>query len=145
MTIAPGDCRRSVAWAGLLCAVCVAMAGCGDPMMNSGVAHPGTQPGNQSDTKLPESGSVPVVGDAREKDPEAGQPAAGQPETARSRAFTVEGPEGAVRITFDDLDLMKLLSMDPVTPDCIERMPGWLKDLAGKTVRIRGFMKPSGV
>jgi hypothetical protein len=48
-------------------------------------------------------------------------------------------------VTFDDLDLFKLLKMDPVTSDCIERMPEWLTGLEGKQIRIRGFMKPSSV
>ena len=54
----------------------------------------------------------------------------------------MEGPNGALRITFDDLDLLKLLKMDPVTPDCIEKMPDWLKGLSDRKVRVRGFMKP---
>ena len=66
-------------------------------------------------------------------------------EAARPREFSVEGPDGALRINFDDLDLMKLINMDPVTPDCVEKMPDWLRGLAGKPVRVRGFMKPSGV
>src|SRR5207302_1387752 len=61
---------------------------------------------------------------------------------ARPRTFAVEGPDGALRVNFDELDLLKVLNMDPVTPDCVEKMPDWLKDLSGKKVRIRGFMKP---
>lgn len=60
----------------------------------------------------------------------------------RERTFAVEGPDGAIRVGFDDLDLLKILRMDPVTPDCVEKMPGWLQKLDGKKVRIRGFMKP---
>lgn len=59
-----------------------------------------------------------------------------------NREFVVEGPDKALRVGYDDLDLLKLLKMDPVTPDCIEKMPSWLRALDGKTVRIRGFMKP---
>ncbi len=40
---------------------------------------------------------------------------------------------------------MKLINMDTVTSDCIEMMPAWLRDLNGKHVRIRGYMKPSGL
>jgi hypothetical protein len=58
------------------------------------------------------------------------------------RTFAVEGPDGALRVGFDDLDLLKVLKMDPVTPDCAEKMPEWLKGLNGRTVRIRGYMKP---
>lgn len=62
--------------------------------------------------------------------------------SVEERAFRSEGPDGAVRVTFDDLDLLKVLKMDPVTPDCVQKMPPWLKGLNGKKVRIRGFMKP---
>jgi hypothetical protein len=68
--------------------------------------------------------------------------AADPPVPPAHRDFVVEGPDGALRVGFDDLDLLKLLRMDPVTPDCVEKMPGWLRGLDGKTVRIRGFMKP---
>ncbi|MCY2963491.1 MAG: DUF3299 domain-containing protein, partial [Planctomycetota bacterium] len=60
----------------------------------------------------------------------------------KDRQFRAEGPHGALRITYDDLDLLKLLQMDPVTPDCVEKMPAWLRALDGKPVRLRGFMKP---
>lgn len=59
-----------------------------------------------------------------------------------NREFVVEGPDKALRVGFDDLDLLKILRMDPVTADCVDRMPAWLRGLDGKTVRIRGFMKP---
>ena len=64
---------------------------------------------------------------------------------ARPRTFVVEGPADALRISFVDLDLMKLINMDPVTADCVEKMPEWLRQLDGKQVRIRGYMKPSGL
>lgn len=151
---------------GMLCAACLVSSGCSDPIMNSGIAHPGNQSGNQSGasqpglTPVPEAGEdrtieqsqatfdqqagLPQEGAAVALEPAAGQPA-GEPDGARPREFSVEGPQGALRVNFDDLDLMKLLNMDPVTPDCVEKMPAWLRDLSGKTVRVRGFMKPSGV
>jgi hypothetical protein len=113
-------------------------------MMNSGIAHPGTQKETQAIVSQPEVSSLPAVEDAQDKKIEPDQPA-GQIDNARPREFSAEGPEGALRITFDDLDLMKLLNMDPVTSDCVERMPAWLRGLDGKKVRVRGFMKPSGV
>jgi hypothetical protein len=116
--------------------------------MNSGIAHPGNQADNQQGKQpgaaQPELNPVRPVAGSPDDVPEPGQPA-GQPDIARPREFSVEGPDGAVRITYDDLDLLKLLNMDPVTSDCVEKMPEWLKGLSGKTVRIRGFMKPSGV
>ena len=64
------------------------------------------------------------------------------PAAAKHREFVVEGTENALRVSFDDLDLLKVMRMDPVTPDCVDKMPAWLRGLDGKTVRIRGFMKP---
>jgi hypothetical protein len=69
--------------------------------------------------------------------------AAGAPvELPQNRTFRPEGPEQALRITYDDLDLLKWLQMDPVVPNCVEQMPEWMRDLNGKKVRLRGFMKP---
>ncbi|MFM8219006.1 MAG: hypothetical protein ACKOJF_08775 [Planctomycetaceae bacterium] len=58
------------------------------------------------------------------------------------RSFRAEGPNGALRITYDDFDLLKLLQMEPVTVDCVEQMPAWLRALDGKPIRLRGYMKP---
>ncbi|MFN9373565.1 MAG: hypothetical protein ACK6D3_16920 [Planctomycetaceae bacterium] len=69
-------------------------------------------------------------------------PAGAPAELPQSRTFRPEGAEQALRITYDDLDLLKWLQMDPVTPDCVEKMPEWLRGLNGKKVRLRGFMKP---
>ncbi|MFN0052584.1 MAG: hypothetical protein ACKV0T_10350 [Planctomycetales bacterium] len=70
-------------------------------------------------------------------------PPKAQPIPVPDRTFQVEGPEKALRITYEDLDLEKLIQMAPVTADCVEKMPGWLRNLDGKMVRIRGFMKPT--
>ncbi|MBI1311815.1 hypothetical protein GC176_11030 [bacterium] len=59
-----------------------------------------------------------------------------------SKKFKVEGPDEAVRVSFDDVDLLKVLNMDPVIPKAPELMPDWLKQLDGKRIRIRGFMIP---
>jgi hypothetical protein len=61
----------------------------------------------------------------------------------KSKDFRVEGPDGAVRVSYDDIDLLKVLNMDPVTPDAPKLMPTWLKELHGKRIRIRGFMSPA--
>jgi hypothetical protein len=58
------------------------------------------------------------------------------------RKFKVEGPNGALRITYDDLDVKKLLNLDNVVPDVDKKLPSWIKELHGKTVRLRGYMKP---
>lgn len=60
----------------------------------------------------------------------------------KNREFKVEGPENAVRVSYDDIDLLKVLNMDPVTPDAPNLMPDWLRNLDGRRIRIRGFMYP---
>lgn len=59
-----------------------------------------------------------------------------------ARTFKVEGPESAIRVSFDDVDLLKVMNLDPVPTDAPERLPKWLKELDGKRIRIRGFMFP---
>jgi hypothetical protein len=58
----------------------------------------------------------------------------------KERKFKVEGPEKAIRISYDDIDLLKVLNMEPVTADAPKLMPVWLKGLDGRRIRIRGFM-----
>jgi hypothetical protein len=60
-----------------------------------------------------------------------------------NKSFRPEGKEGALRVSYDDLDLLKVLNMDPVTPDAPDLMPAWLKGLEGRRIRIRGFMYPT--
>ena len=60
----------------------------------------------------------------------------------QSRSFKVEGPEQAIRVSFDDVDLLKVLNLDPVPADAPEQLPKWLKALDGKRIRVRGFMFP---
>lgn len=61
----------------------------------------------------------------------------------KNRDFEVVGPEGALRVTYDDIDLLRVLNMEPVTPDAVDFMPQWLKNLDGQRIRIRGFMYPA--
>lgn len=56
--------------------------------------------------------------------------------------FPTDRKTGALQLTYDDLNLFKVLNMDPVTPDAVSWMPEWMTSLNGKTVRIRGFMYP---
>jgi hypothetical protein len=158
MMIAPCDWRRTVVWAGVACAICVGTAGCGDPLTNSGIAHPGNRPSGSSPAPAtnPAAGdsitpgtSSPSAGGAQTGDvgvsqqPAATDPAAAQVDPTKPPTFEAEGPDGALRVTFGDLDLLKLLNMQTITSDCVEKLPDWLKGLAGKKVRIRGYMKPS--
>lgn len=57
-----------------------------------------------------------------------------------SRRFRKEG--NALRATFDDIDLLKVLNMEPVPVDAADHFPDWLKQLNGAHVRIRGYMRP---
>jgi hypothetical protein len=59
------------------------------------------------------------------------------------RKFKTTGPEDAIRVSFDDVDLLKVLNMDPVPATAPELFPEWLKQLDGKRVRIRGYMYPA--
>lgn len=60
----------------------------------------------------------------------------------KDATFRAEGPDGALRVSYDDLDLLKVLNMDPVPVDAADHFPKWLKNLDGKRIRIRGFMYP---
>jgi hypothetical protein len=58
------------------------------------------------------------------------------------QTFRVEGPEEAIRVSYDDIDLLKVLNMEPVPADCVAHFPDWLRNLDGRRIRIRGFMFP---
>ncbi len=58
------------------------------------------------------------------------------------KVFTPEGPENALRVSFDDLDLLKVLNMEPVPPNAADHFPEWLKNLNGKRIILRGWMYP---
>ena len=120
---------------------------------------------------LPASALVPVnvVSSVRalmsvpsgDQKPEAGLPASGLPTTEPSaepaaakasnqieilikdKKFQTEPKTGALRVSFDDLDLLKVCNMEPVVENAVDFMPDWLKGLNGKTVRVRGFMYPT--
>jgi hypothetical protein len=56
--------------------------------------------------------------------------------------FRRERGTDAVRVSYDDIDLLKVLNMEPVPPNAVEYFPEWLSSLNGKQIRIRGFMYP---
>ncbi|MEY3459575.1 MAG: hypothetical protein RL215_2732 [Planctomycetota bacterium] len=60
-----------------------------------------------------------------------------------SKRFRKERPSNAFRVSYDDIDLLKILNMEPVPPDAIAHFPDWLKQLDGQTIRIRGYMYPT--
>ncbi|MBM3972246.1 MAG: hypothetical protein FJ302_20660 [Planctomycetes bacterium] len=87
---------------------------------------------------------VPVSANGIEK-PSAPAEVTAAPTTVganESRTFKVEGPEDAIRVSFDDVDLLKVMNLDPVPADAPERLPKWLKELDGKRIRVRGYMFP---
>jgi len=61
------------------------------------------------------------------------------------KSFRRERGTDAVRISYDDIDLLKILNMEPVPPNAAEYFPEWLASLNGKQIRIRGWMYPTFV
>lgn len=146
-----------------------ASAGNGDPSHDppdgNGNSSPEAETGNSPspDGDAPDNDDAPYNGEAVEDPPgvevDSGidappggnsaintPPAADEPRAVKvlvkDRKFVAEGPESALRVSYDDIDLLKVLNMEPVTPDAPKLMPKWLKELDGKRIRIRGFMYP---
>ena len=61
------------------------------------------------------------------------------------KSFRRERGTDAVRISYDDIDLLKILNMEPVPANAAEYFPEWLAALDGKQIRIRGWMYPTFV
>jgi hypothetical protein len=59
------------------------------------------------------------------------------------KRFKKEGATGSLRVSYDDIDLLKVLNMEPVPPNAVEYFPDWLKQLDGQRIRLRGFMFPT--
>ncbi len=59
------------------------------------------------------------------------------------KTFSRDRKTGAIRLTYDDLNLLKVINMDPVTDDAVSRMPDWMTSLEGQMVRVRGYMNPT--
>ena len=108
-------------------------------------------PGNPLRPPLPRDGLGPPLDPSgrRPTSRTAKTPDAGPKEPreikllVKNRTFKVEGPQKAVRVSYDDFDLLKVLNMEPVPPNAPDHMPGWLKQLDGKRIRVRGFMYPT--
>ena len=73
--------------------------------------------------------------------------ASAQPRTIQllipSKRFRKERPSNALRVSYDDIDLLKVLNMEPVPADAVSHFPDWLRQLDGQVVRIRGYMYPT--
>ncbi len=97
--------------------------------------------------------STPQVGSASgspiPQNPSEGADATATPEIRKievlikEKSFRTDPKSGALRVSFDDLDLLKVLNMDPVTENAVELMPEWLRGLNGKVIRLRGIMFPT--
>jgi len=59
------------------------------------------------------------------------------------KSFQRDNATKGLRVSYDDLDLLKVLNLEPVTSNAVELMPSWLKELNGQRIRIRGFMYPT--
>ncbi len=59
------------------------------------------------------------------------------------KSFRPEKNSTAVRVSYDDIDLLKILNMEPVPVDAVNHFPAWLSGLDGMPIRIRGFMYPT--
>jgi hypothetical protein len=60
-----------------------------------------------------------------------------------NKTFQKDPASKALRVSYDDLDLLKVLNLDPVTENAVDLMPAWLKGLNGQRIKIRGFMYPT--
>lgn len=60
----------------------------------------------------------------------------------KERDFFKESKTDALRVTYNDLDLLKVLNMEPVPLNAQDYLPGWLVALDGKKVILRGWMFP---
>lgn len=63
----------------------------------------------------------------------------------KEKTFRPDRKTGALLLTFEDLDMEKVLNMTEITENAEQLMPEWLTGLKGKRVRIRGFMVPTFV
>ncbi|MEK6257938.1 MAG: hypothetical protein AABP62_04895 [Planctomycetota bacterium] len=59
------------------------------------------------------------------------------------KTFRTDAASKALRVSYDDIDLLKVINMEPVTADAVDQMPPWLKGLSGQRIKIRGFMYPT--
>ena len=59
------------------------------------------------------------------------------------KRFTKASADGTLRVSYDDIDLLKVLNANPVPLDITDYFPEWLEGLEGQRIRIRGFMYPA--
>jgi hypothetical protein len=105
-------------------------------------------PSSDSETNT-EPGATPAAAETKSEPPSGDVP----PETPKEpltiqllipeKTFRLEKNSNAVRVTYDDIDLLKILNMEPVPVDAVSHFPAWLKEMDGTRIRIRGFMMPT--
>jgi len=59
------------------------------------------------------------------------------------KEFKTEGPLKAPRVSFDDIDIEKVLNTKKLSLDLPKKMPEWLRKLDGQRIRLRGYMHPA--
>ena len=91
------------------------------------------------------STSVADMREVDEPDPVYALQPLDAPSVAKRPPLTVVGPEDAVRVSFDDLDLTKLVPDIVSEDEAAKQLPEWLRKLDGRRVRIRGFMLPTSM
>ncbi len=60
----------------------------------------------------------------------------------KEKEFSKESKHDAWRVTFDDIDLLKILNMEPVPLNAEDYLPKWLTALQGQKIILRGWMFP---
>lgn len=121
-----------------------------DKQKSADALKPGSTPpadsSPEAETELPLVAKKPDAKDRALSEAEQKELASMKPREVKilvkDRSFRRTSPEDALLINYDDIDLLKVMNMEPVTPEAPELMPQWLKDLDGKRIRIRGFMYP---
>jgi len=106
------------------------------PKAASAASAPSSSPASEAPVVVPKAGSVPPA-------------VIPEPPPLEPREMKLLVPErqlpmekGAVRVSFDDLDLLKVLDAEPVPVDVLDHFPKWLSELDGKTIRLKGWMFP---
>lgn len=77
--------------------------------------------------------------DKSEKKPPLGQITVLVPK----KDFKTEGKNKALRVSYDDIDIEKVLNTKTLTLDIPKKMPEWQRKLDGQRIRLRGYMHPA--
>jgi len=91
--------------------------------------------------KKPDSTAPASTKEAADKKPPLGEITILVPK----KDFKTEGPAKALRVSFDDIDIEKVLNTKQLSTNLPEKMPEWLRKLDGKRLRLRGYMHPQSV